>query len=176
MEGGDWRQILQSLAALYLMADKPGKNAPSQARHSWASSSPHWFRSAPAPDRAAVREAFACPWGLRCAAVGMSPSPRAAASHFVSAPYGVECLRPTGRAPAPPSRRCFIWPCKALRKRTLGAGLSGGERRADQGCADPVRHAGELQLLAPLARGARPAVKSLRSFAGLTIVPHTEHG
>ena len=56
----------------------------------------------------------------------------------------------TARAPAPPSRRCFIWPCKALRKRTLGAGLSGGERRADQDWADPVRHAGELQLLAPL--------------------------
>eukprot|EP01045_Picozoa_sp_COSAG04_P017597 COSAG04_NODE_1566_length_6320_cov_15.884102_9_plen_169_part_00 len=62
----------------------------------------------------------------------------------------------TARAPAPPCRRCFIWPCKALRKRTLGAGLSGGGRRADQGWADPVRHAGELQLLAPLARGAWP--------------------
>ena len=64
------------------------------------------FRSAPAPDRAAVRDclvATACPWVLRCAAVGMSPSPRVAASHFVSGPYGAECLRPTGRAPAPPS-------------------------------------------------------------------------
>eukprot|EP00964_Phaeocystis_antarctica_P117836 scaffold81662_cov63-Phaeocystis_antarctica.AAC.2 len=60
-------------------------------------------RAAPVPHRAALRALCACPWGLRCAAVGMSPSPRVAACHCIFGPGGAECLRPTGRAPAPPS-------------------------------------------------------------------------